>query len=247
MKPESYGFTEDYEVIESQPIYEMTYNDEMQYNLKPKHRYCLRERFRFILNQLCGHSGVIPDKILDKLRINHTKRKRHNAYSRFVLKVMTRKNIAENNETKYEDALNLNNIPREEIWEYMHEILKKHKLAKYYNRIPAILGMAGYDRGTCTVPKDAYELILYDFDRLAKVFNEIKDDVGRKYFPSLRYVALKLMDRHSVKTDWPITGMRTMHKKNALDKIYALMWETINKKEDAELEAFFSFLDQGPQ
>ena len=186
---------------------------------------------------------MIPDKILEKLRINHTKRKRHNAYSRFVLKVMTRKNINENNETVYEDALNLNDVPRDKIWEHVRDILKKHKLAKYYNRIPAILGMAGYDRGTCTVPKDAYNRILCDFDRLAKAFNDIKEDVGRKYFPSLRYIALKLMARHEVKTDWPITGMRTMHKKNALDKIYNLMWEAVNKREDAELEAFFSFLD----
>ncbi len=118
-------------------------------------------------------------------------------------------------------------IAKLDIWEYVRNKLKNAGLAKYYNRIPAILAMARYDCGKCIIPHDAYTNILQDFSRMHFIFPRIKDDVGRSYFPSLRYVAARLMMKHGIRTEWTFTVIRTRHKHLELDYIFSVMWDAI--------------------
>jgi len=140
---------------------------------------------------------------------------------------------------KYKDGININHIPRDQIWDKMRALLKQANLPKFYNRIPSILGLANYDKGGCKIDYHIYNQIISDFEKMHKIFPKIKSQFNRSYFPSLRYVAYRLMTKHNVTPDWKITTMKTEHKKQALDKIYNDMWIAIDKEEEEELIKFF--------
>ncbi len=232
--PEEQGFRNRYIVTQGMPQYETSFNFSRQREAPRKiHRYSRIERFRFIFNQLCGIGPDVPQKVLEKLRIDHTSYEPYfNAKDRSILRSMSTGN---NNESIYgyiEKSFtgtdnNFSQIPRPEIWEYIRNLLKENGLAKYYNRIPAILGVAGYNKGQCKIPYEAYAAIIDDFRRLDYIFPKIKKSINRAYFPSLRYVAYRLMLKHNVTTDWYFTVIRTRHKHAELDLIYSVMWDAL--------------------
>ena len=84
------------------------------------------------------------------------------------------------------------------IWDEIRGILKKRKGRKYYNRIPMILEILGFQK----VGVDKNSLvrgIIDDFRIISGRFNERKELLGRVYFPSLRFIAFKLLEMHGVK------------------------------------------------
>jgi hypothetical protein len=77
-------------------------------------------------------------------------------------------------------------------------ILSKTGNWKYVNRIPTITNMLGYDPFFQT---RRLEFILERFYAASARFDLLKskNELGeRKYFPSLRYVALRLLAEHEV-------------------------------------------------
>lgn len=240
-QPSEWGFTEKYIVIAAQPDYATDWAYEQGSDTQRRiHRYSRSERFRFILNQLIGQGPTVPSHVLGKLNINHTTTPPgHNKKDSYILARMakmrkTKELIIDRwmeKRVEFPDAINLNEIPRDEIWEHVRGILKRNGMAKYYNRIPTILSLAKYDRGHCNTPTNSYQLILEDFEKLDYIFPRIKDDINRRYFPSLRYIAHRLMQKHSVLPDWQFTVIRTNHKRAELDTIYNVMWEAIRCEE----------------
>lgn len=113
------------------------------------------------------------------------------------------------------------NIYAEPTWEGVRKVLKEYKWRVYYNRIPFILQhMVG--KQMAQVKAEQYRAIMADFDWFHAWFEQNKFLMDRKYFPNMKFIALKLMDRHGIVTTHPIPGARTKRKTKELEEIWDL-------------------------
>jgi hypothetical protein len=104
-------------------------------------------------------------------------------------------------------------------WEKIRRILKQNKLPKLYNQIPLIIRKLGF--GNCIEFENfhkSYIGILKEFNQIHYNFNLKKGD-KRKYFPNLRFVALKLIEKYGGKFNLKIPFIRTRRKFKILEKI----------------------------
>lgn len=104
-------------------------------------------------------------------------------------------------------------------WESIRRVLKQHKIPKLYNQIPLILRKLGF--GNCIEFKDShnsYIAILKEFNEIHYKFN-LKNSTKRKYFPNLRFVALKLIEKYGGEFKIKIPFIRTRRKLGHLEKI----------------------------
>lgn len=119
-------------------------------------------------------------------------------------------------------------LPKDcDLWEEMRKYLKDMSLRKYYNRIPAILCKLGYCKYTLYRNSTAYADILDDFKDMNCMFQQSRKSLKRVYFPNLRYVCTKLMQKHNVEIPLNIPQARTVKKSVSLDETWKLMWEGI--------------------
>jgi hypothetical protein len=130
-------------------------------------------------------------------------------------------------------------LDQDHLWEEVRRILKQHGWRLYYNRIPAILArlhlVPRSPSSTCT-----FQRIMEDFHRMHRVFSEIKQRLGRIYFPNLRYVAVRLMERHRIRLPFTIPKTRTFKKQESLDTIYDTIWTFIIDQDAQDVEDFFT-------
>lgn len=113
------------------------------------------------------------------------------------------------------------------VWNSIRAILKKHKGRRYYNRIPTILDILGYDRKIQF--GDSNELvrqIVLDFQLLSSRFEKVKKVLGRVYFPSLRFIACKLLELYGVTFEFSIPFVRTPRKLKTMEQIWDLLLKT---------------------
>ena len=189
-QPEQHGFT-NYLVIDSAPTLVLDWHDEQNIvKRRPVHRYCRKERFKFILCQLIGCTGRIPYKVY-----------------------------------KHFSKIDYSHLPKNQIWNFMRFELKRNGW-KIYNRIPGLIGELGMTRPRMT-NSQTYLAILKDFEQLHLIWPQVKEKFGRKYFPSLRYIALRLMEKSGMIPVIEIPLTRTAKKKVLLDEIYDEMWKEI--------------------
>jgi hypothetical protein len=218
--PEDFGWDKEYEVIEEEhsahPL-GLDYNDEVQLQRRrPVHRYCRRERFKTVLAQLMGYTGFNISK--KESRYSDTK------LPKKIKEILPR---------------NIKYTPKSQMWETVRDALKENNYHIYYNRIPAILAglsMLDYRQGRNT---GKFAMIMKDFERMHEVFYEIRLGLKRKYFPSLRYVALRLMEKHGVEMPIKIPLTRTVQKRVELGSVYQTIWDYIISQESLEILRFF--------
>lgn len=104
-------------------------------------------------------------------------------------------------------------------WESVRKILKSNKLPKLYNQIPLILRKLGF--GNCIEFDNfhtSYVNILKEFNIMHYNFN-LQRGCEKRYFPNLRFVALKLIEKHGGKFNLKIPFIRTKRKYKVLEKI----------------------------
>ena len=90
------------------------------------------------------------------------------------------------------------------IWASIQSILKKNGLRRYYNRIGQIIWRM-------TRLKITFENTRI-LERLVEEFRQMKFTHGtRKYFPNLRYVALRLLVDHGAKFEYDVPLLKSMH------------------------------------
>ena len=186
-----------------------TYNPEPGRNRRP-HLYNRITRFMYCFTQLAGQSGHVPDEIIAKVskefKIAYT-------LKQYVSKRLIKCYY------KYERKERLIYDPKT-IWITTRKYLKKEKLGLYYNRIPYILFKLGIPHSKL---EDKYDAIMADFKLMSDRFNP--ESIGVKYFPDLRYIALRLMKVHGVelKYDIPLLNTKRILKKSAIkfDLLYA--------------------------
>jgi hypothetical protein len=111
------------------------------------------------------------------------------------------------------------------IWNEARRILKHFKLRKYYDQIPTILRKLGHNRFFPAVTAEKINSIVQDFKALVSKYNQIKHQFNRKYFPNIRFIALKLLELHSMTPLYYIPKVRTSRKSKSLN----LLWEEIIK------------------
>jgi len=186
--PELYGY-ETFQVIETQetshPLVSDYAFERDRERARPIHRYDRIERFEFILAQLLGQRGDVPDMVMSMMV------------------------FANKDPTK--------------VWNSIRAILKHYKQRKFYNRIPSILLRLGmgpvfnWDKSPTT-----YQNIIRDFRKLSDVFEfcQKREKWNRKYFPSLRFVAVKLLEKYGATCNFDIDFIRTKRKRKVLGEIW---------------------------
>ena len=70
---------------------------------------------------------------------------------------------------------------------------------------------------------NVHEAIIADFKYLQHVFETSKkrEAWSRKYFPSLKFIAVKLLEKHGIKCNFDIPFIRTKRKQKALDIVWS--------------------------
>jgi Poxvirus Late Transcription Factor VLTF3 like len=112
------------------------------------------------------------------------------------------------------------NIRKQRIWNDIRTILKKHKLRKYYNRISSIIkeitGLKAIE-----INSEKIQLILDKFFKFDYLFDsQYRSQWSRKYFPNLRFVALKLIVSSGITFPYNVPLMRTARKRKYLEKLF---------------------------
>lgn len=116
------------------------------------------------------------------------------------------------------------------VWNSIRDILKNGGLQKYYNRIPSIIQMLGINlkidvgRGS-----DMVYQITGDFKRMHELFIDTKP-MYRKYFPNLRFIALRMLETYGAKFEFNIPRVRTRRKLKPLDDMWVNLFESLQNK-----------------
>jgi hypothetical protein len=109
------------------------------------------------------------------------------------------------------------------IWDSVRDILKTIPNGrKYYNRIPTILSKLGYKHKIDFQDQDyIIKDICLEFRKINAKYELIKSRLeGRKYFPSLRFIAFKLLEKHGAEFQYRIPFVRTPRKQVLLESIW---------------------------
>jgi hypothetical protein len=109
------------------------------------------------------------------------------------------------------------------LWDDCRKILKHYRQRKYYNKIPMILQILKFDG--YKLKGNQLDEIVNDFKFISEKFDQFKKSHNRMYFPSMRFVALKLLEKYDSKCIYEIPKMRTDRKYRALETL----WENLTQ------------------
>lgn len=114
------------------------------------------------------------------------------------------------------------------IWDSIRTILKKKKWNRYYNRIPTILQILGFNRKINFGDKNSFVLeLVNEFKKIQAAFEKVKPELSRKYFPNLRYIAFRLLQQQGAMFEYRIPFLRTPSKEKMLDDLWDLIQANI--------------------
>lgn len=119
-----------------------------------------------------------------------------------------------------QDVQNFDEHPSR-VWRSVRQLLKKHGHSKYYNCIPGILAMLKYPFKLEFKWNDIYK-VQKEFLKISNKFNELSLD-DRKYFPNMRYIALRLLARQNAVFEYDIPLVTTKSKLKLLDNLFNLL------------------------
>lgn len=109
-------------------------------------------------------------------------------------------------------------ISRKKIWNQIRFILKVNGWRLYYNRIPQLIS---YCTGLRPILNNASPFILHEFQQMHYQFdNGLAVKWKRSYFLNLRFVALKLMEKHGIVYPYRVPFVRTLRKKKYLTSLF---------------------------
>lgn len=110
-----------------------------------------------------------------------------------------------------------------DLWNDTRSILKHFKMGRFYDNIPIILKQAGYKSCFSKITATQIRDIIRDFKMLSSRYDNMKTSHSRVYFPNIRFVVLKLLERHGFTPKYKIPLVRTVRKKVALNKLWDSM------------------------
>lgn len=110
-------------------------------------------------------------------------------------------------------------LSKAKIWNQIRFILKKNKWRKYYNRIPEIIkfctGLAPIIQNTSLIINE-FNIFHFKWD------HGLSEKVNRIYFPNLRFIAFKLMEKHNIIYPYNVSNVRTVRKRKYLNSLFEL-------------------------
>jgi hypothetical protein len=106
-------------------------------------------------------------------------------------------------------------------WNSVRFILRVYGWKKYYNKIPDILKAMGMVREE--IRSDQLDEIMCRFKALSSQFERMKNILGRKYFPDLRYIALRLLEEVGVTSSFDAVKLKTRRKLKEYELVYDLL------------------------
>lgn len=109
------------------------------------------------------------------------------------------------------------------LWNDTRAILKHFKQRKYYDFIPIIIKRILNIRLFEQLNSEKISSIMRDFNALVSKYDQLKDELKRKYFPNIRYIVFKLLELHSIHPSYPVPFVRTNRKNKLLNSI----WKTL--------------------
>ncbi len=111
-------------------------------------------------------------------------------------------------------------VNQETIWNDIKTILKKNKWHIYYNRISVIINHLGL-QVTENMTNKVFDAIIQDFQQLNQSFNQTKKKQwNRRYFLNLKFVALKLLEKHGIVFKVFIPLIKTKRKLKVLNELW---------------------------
>lgn len=106
-------------------------------------------------------------------------------------------------------------------WEDVRQVLKQQGASRYYNCVPSIMVQLGLERPiTLAVDNTLFLKMVNDFQLFQAQY--ARQTHASKYFPSLRYIAFKIMQDNNAEFN-DVQFIRTRRIEDKLDKI----WENI--------------------
>lgn len=105
-------------------------------------------------------------------------------------------------------------------WNATRAILKHYRQTAYYNRIPLILVTLGYEKSVEPTTGAQLSTIIEDFMRISEKFERIKHEFKLRYFPNIRFIVLKLLQKHGIETNYPVPFIRTERKRKSLEELW---------------------------
>lgn len=109
-------------------------------------------------------------------------------------------------------------ISRRFIWGTIRGILKQKGYVQFYNRIPAFIKFT--TRQAPIVTNEQLVKVLRNFERMHCQFAKLAEKWDRKYFFSMRYVCLKLLQREGMKFPYRVPMLLTTRKRQYLDLLF---------------------------
>lgn len=107
-------------------------------------------------------------------------------------------------------------------WNEVRKILKHYKWRKYYDFIPSILSSLQIGK-PLKITQHQFDSILNEYRQIAEKFDREKQEMNRKYFPNIRFIVLKLLEKNNLVHSYQVPVARTRRKQKAL----LSLWETI--------------------
>lgn len=180
---------------------------------KKIHRYCRISRFRGVLYHLMGMGTFTTRKSKDRL-----------------------------NEISSDLPVNISYTPPCLMWNTLWGLLKRNKISKCYSTIPTIVKALKLNENKKNdQSKTIFKKVMDDFIDMHNIFESIKKDMDRRYFPSLRAIALKLLHRHGFELSIAIPIARTPCKVERFEYDYSVFWDRLRENEEGTLNTFFGF------
>lgn len=109
---------------------------------------------------------------------------------------------------------------KSKIWNQVRSILKETGNRRYYNMIPQIISHCtklkplGVDNLNVPALLNEFHRFHYQWD------NGLGIKTGRKYFPNLRFMALKMLYKYGVTYPYNVPLVRTLRKKKYLNSLF---------------------------
>lgn len=218
--PEFNGWDESYLVVEEEADahpFTITFSSSKDCNLfkeREIHRYCRVSRFRGVLYHLMGMGKFSTRKSKDRL-----------------------------DDISSELPPNIFYTPPCLIWDTFWTLLKQNKIKKCYSTIPTIINCLKLGNKTEKNPKvnRIFQNVMEDFISMHNVFESVKLEMKRTYFPSLRSLALMLLKRHGYDLPINIPIARTPSKIERLQNDYEILLNKIYENDLFETNKFFGF------
>lgn len=110
--------------------------------------------------------------------------------------------------------------PSQDMWNAIRRVLKHFGFRIYYNRIPYIIKQLTQTNSTQKIVSDQYYNIMNEFGTFCFWYELNKHGFNRKYFPNMRFLALKFAKKHGVNFNYDIPLTRTSRKQKELEDIW---------------------------